>query len=320
MPAKEKYRPLYVLKYLSDHTDEDHTASVADIIEYLKTQGMEEPHRRTISEDIKALTELGYNIVSYRSTQNRYFLADRTFELPELKLLIDAVQAAKFIPANRTEAIVERVASLASKSQADDLKRNLYVNKQKDENKQLLIVIDQLNMAINQNKQVTFQYYEYDREGKQVLKYNGYTYKLSPYALVWNVDNYYIVGYMEKYNRVIKYRVDKMHHLNIEDKERLPLPEGFDLSEFIESMFLMYGDKEREVTLRCAYSVIGKVIDRFGTDIKINPIDEEYFEITETVLTGSTFYSWMFNYAGKIIITAPEEAKEEFRDMLQKFQ
>ena len=105
MPKTDKYRPLYVLKYLSEHTDENNTASLSDIIEYLKTQGIE-PNRRTVDEDIKELIELGYNIVSYRSTQNRYFLADRIFELPELKLIIDAVQAAKFIPPNRTESLI----------------------------------------------------------------------------------------------------------------------------------------------------------------------------------------------------------------------
>lgn len=155
MPKSDKYRLLYVLKYLSDHTDENHTVSLSDIIEFLKMHGMD-PNRRTVDEDIKALVELGYNIVSYRSTQNRYFLADITFELPELKLLIDAVQAAKFIPSSITDALIENVTSLASEAQAAELRRNLYVNKQKEENKRLLITIDQKNQAINQNRQITF--------------------------------------------------------------------------------------------------------------------------------------------------------------------
>lgn len=318
MPKTDKYRPLYVLKYLSEHTDENNTASLSDIIEYLKTQGIE-PNRRTVDEDIKELIELGYNIVSYRSTQNRYFLADRIFELPELKLIIDAVQAAKFIPPNRTESLIEKVASLTSKSQADELKRNLYLSKQKEENKQLLITIDQINQAINQNKQITFKYYEYDREGKLSLKYDGYTYKLSPHALVWNLDNYYVVGYTEKYNKVIKYRVDKINHLEISELPSIPLPGDFDLSEYVDSMFLMYGEHKQEVTLLCDYSVIGKVIDRFGRDISINPVDDEHFEIKEIVSVGSTFYSWLFNYGGKIKITAPEEAKNEFMDIIWNF-
>ena len=222
MPKTEKYRALYVLKYLMDNTDEDHTASINDITEYLRELGMD-PHRRTVIEDIKVLMELGYNIVSYRSIQNRYFIADRSFELPELKMIIDAIQAANFIPVEKTDKLIHKVASIASKGQAAELKRNLYVNKQKEENNQILFVVDQINYAINQNKQVTFQYYEYDKNGKLALKYDGYTYKLSPYALVWNVDNYYVIGYNEKYGKAIKYRVDKINKLNIDDKERIPL-------------------------------------------------------------------------------------------------
>ena len=318
MPKTDKYRALYVLKYLMDNTDEEHSASLNDIVAYLQELGFA-PHPRTVDEDIKALTEMGYNIVCYRSTQKRFFIADRDFELPELKMIIDAIQAANFIPLEKSEKLIHKVASIASKGQAAELKRNLYVNKQKEENNQILLVVDQINYAINQNKQITFQYYEYDKNGKLVLKYDGYTYKLSPYALVWNVDNYYVIGYNEKYGKAIKYRVDKMCKLNVEDKERLPLPENFDLSEYVESMFLMYGEQKKDVTLRCAYSVIGKVIDRFGNDITINPVSDDEFEITETVAVGSTFFSWLFNYAGKIKIVAPEEVKAEFFALIKKF-
>lgn len=133
MPKTDKYRALYVLKYLMDNTDEEHTASINDIIAHLREFGME-PHRRTVAEDIRVLMDLGYNIVGYRSTQNRYFVADRSFELPELKLMIDAIQAANFIPVDKTEKLVNKVASIASKGQAAELKRNLYVNKQKEVN------------------------------------------------------------------------------------------------------------------------------------------------------------------------------------------
>lgn len=318
MPKTEKYRVLYVLKYLMDNTDEEHTASTNEIVAYLQDIGIN-PHRRTVVEDIKALTEMGYNIVCYRSVQNRYFIADRIFELPELKMIIDAIQAANFIPVEKTDKLTHKVASVASKGQAAELKRNLYVNKQKEENGQILFVVDQINYAINQNKQITFQYYEYDKNGKLALKYDGYTYRLSPYVLIWNADNYYVIGYDEKYGKVVKYRVDKINKLNVEDKDRIPFPENFDLSEYVESMFLMYGEQKKEVTLRCDYSVIGKVIDRFGNNIVINPVSNDEFEITETVAVGSTFFSWLFNYAGKIKIVSPEEVKNDFLSMIMAF-
>ena len=151
------------------------------------------------------------------------------------------------------------------------------------------------------------------------MKHDGYTYKLSPYALVWNIDNYYVIGYSEKYEKVIKYRLDKIIKLNIEDTERIPMPEEFDLSEYVDSMFLMYGEQKKDVTLRCHNSVIGKVIDRFGKSIVIEHLSDEEFEITETVAVGSTFYSWLFNYAGKIKIMAPEEVKKDFMNLIYKF-
>ena len=318
MPKTDKYRALYVLKYLMENTDEDNTASIKDILAYLNELGLD-PHRRTVVEDIKVLIDLGYNIVSYRSVQNRYFVADRTFEIPELKMIIDAVQAAKFIPIAKTDKLIHKVASITSKGQADELKRNLYANKQKEENNQILLVVDQINYAINQKKQISFQYYEYNRTGKLSLKHDGYVYKVSPYALVWNVDNYYVIGYSEKHSKVIQHRVDKIKNLNIIDDKYIPIPDGFDLSEYVESKFLMYGEEQKYVTLRCDYSVIGKVIDRFGNNIVINPVSDNEFEITETVSVGSTFYSWLFNYAGKIKIISPEEVKADFMEHIYKF-
>lgn len=316
MPKVEKYRALYVLKYLLDNTDEEHTASLNDIVTYLQQFGVQ-PHPRTVDEDIKALVDLGYNIVSYRSTQKRYFVAERDFELPELKMIIDAIQAANFISEEKTNKLTNKIASIASKDQANSLKRNLYVNKQKEDNNHILFIVDQLNSAINDNKQVTFKYYEYDSKGKLKLKNDGYTYRLSPYALIWNVDNYYVVGFSEKHNKIVNYRVDKICKLNIEDVERIPLK--IDLSEFVESMFLMYGENREIVTLRCNYSVIGKVIDRFGRDIEINQVSNDEFEITESVAVGSTFYAWVFNYGGKINITEPAWVKNEFINMLNSF-
>ena len=237
-------------------------------------------------------------------------------------MMIDAVQAAKFIPREQTEELVERIARLANKNQSEDLRRNLFVSKLKDNDKNTLIMADWLNATINRNRQVTFQYYEYDREGKKVLKYDGYRYRFSPYALVWHMDSYFVIGCRMRKGEIgiIKFRVDKICFIQMEEEERLPLPEGFDLTSFCDSMFLMYGDVKTDVTLSCEYSVMNKVIDRFGEDIVIQPgEDEDHFCVTEPVTACSTFYSWVFNYGGKIKIVAPEKVKQEFHELIQKF-
>lgn len=320
MPKTDKYRIIHILRYLLDNTDEEHPATVSDIKEHLEKIHID-AIPRTIREDIGALRDFGYDIICNRSTQNQYFVASRSFSTFELKLMIDAVQAAHFIPQSKTDEIVGRIASLASKDQADYLKRNLYVSKFKDNDKNTLIAADWLNTAINQNKKVSFQYYEYDHNVEKVLKYDGYRYAFSPYYLVWNMDNYYAVGMYERKSTptITKFRIDKMCSLQIEEQERIPLPDDFNLAEFCDSMFLMYGEQRKNVTLRCAYSLMNKVVDRFGEDIIITPIDKDSFEITESVMTGSTLYSWIFNYCGKIRITAPEEVKAEFEAMLSSF-
>ena len=321
MPKTDRFRALYVLKYLWEHTDEEHPVTLAQIQTHLSAQGIE-AIPKTIDGDIAALQDLGFDIIRNRSTQNQYFFASRYFTSFELKLMIDAVQAAKFIPQEQTEELVERIAGLANQNQSEDLRRNLFVSKLKDNDKNTLAMADWLNTAINQNRQVTFQYYGYDREGKKSLRFDGYRYKFSPYALVWNMDSYFVIGCRMRKgeNCIHKFRVDKICAIQMEEEERLPLPEGFDLAAYCDSAFLMYGDAPTDVTLSCTYDVMEKVIDRFGEDITIQPgEDEEHFLITEPVTACSTFYSWVFNYGGKIKIVAPEEVKQEFHELIQKF-
>ena len=192
-------------------------------------------------------------------------------------------------------------------------------SKPKGDNNRFLYTVDMLNTAINQRKQVRFQYVEYNSEGKKSLKYDGYTYTYSPIAIAWNMDSYYVVGFSKKHDRVIKFRIDKIVGLKITDDEAIPVPSDLDLSELFQTMFLMYGDEQQAVTLRCTNDVMGRVIDKFGEDIDITPVDDGHFEITESIMVGSTFFSWLFNYGGKIRIVSPESVKQAFRDMLHSF-
>lgn len=319
MPKDKKNRLLYVLRYMWEHTDEDNHATLNQIVQHLMEFGIEATPR-TVGYDLEQLVELGFDIVCIRSTQNRYFLGSRSFEIPELKLMIDAIQAAHFISAERAEQMIGKLAHLTSMEQAAVLKRNLYVSKLKDDNKKLIYTVDLLNIAINQKKRVAFCYYEYDRKGKKQLKHGGAEYIMSPYTLVWNMDNYYVVGFSEKHDKIVKYRVDKICRTRLLADKYIQMPENFDMAAFCDSMFLMYGDQMEQVTLRCRYEIINKVIDKFGESIEIKPIDDDFFEITENVMTGSTFYSWVFNYGGKILITSPESIKDEFRTLLSKFK
>ena len=318
MHSGTQCRQIYILRYLWQNTDDEHQATRNDIIQYLSSIGIQ-ANSKTVGSDIDDLSEMGFDIVCVKSTQSRYFLASRIFELPEIKLLIDAIQAAQFIPECKAEALVKKMGALTSKEQIKRLKSNLVVSKIKGDNTQFIYTVDLLNTAINTHKQVKFQYAEYDRDGKRALKYDGYTYTYSPIAIVWNMDSYYVAGFSKKHDAIIKFRIDKIVKPQITDEDAIPVPDDLDLSKAFQKMFLMYGDKEEAVTLRCEYCAMNKIIDRFGEDIAITPIDDEHFEVTQTVMTGSTFYSWVFNYRGQIRITAPESTKQEFRKMLHCF-
>ena len=317
MPKTDRFRALYVLKYLWEISSEEHPVTLVQIQKYLSDMEID-AIPKTIDRDISELQNLGFDIIRNRSTQYQYFFASRYFNTFELKLMIDAVQAAHFISKEQTDDIVRRIAQLGGDKQSDELRRNLFVSKLKGDNANTLLIADWLNTAINQNKKVSFQYFEYDKEGKKVLKYNGYRYKFSPYALVWNIDNYFVVGCYERREKpkIIKFRVDKICSIKIEEEERIPVPEDFDLTSFCDSMFLMYGDEQKDVTLKCEYSVINKIIDRFGENINISPIDDDHFSVTAPVMVCSTFYSWVFNYGGKIKIVSPVE---EFANIIKSF-
>ncbi len=225
MPKTDKNRILYVLRYLMDNTDDDHTASLRDIANHLESIGIK-AHVRTIEKDIGALIEAGFNIESYLSTQKRYFVANRTFELPELKVLIDAVQAACFISPVKTEQLTGKIASLASTSQANDLKQNLYRNPRKEETARLMISIDLLFTSINKGQMIRFQYA--DELGAQ-------EYIVSPYMLTWRMDDYFLVGYCETTKQLSLYIVSKVCNLHILEEPSMPIPPDTELSEFVDS-------------------------------------------------------------------------------------
>lgn len=207
MDLKAKLRPFYVAKMLYEQTDEDHYLTIAQIMERLEKDHGISTSRGTVGDDIKALQELGAKIKVVPSTQKRFSLVDRRFELPELKTLIDAVESARFIPKNKSAALVEKLDSLTSRHNTEKLVRNVDVeNRLKADNEKIYYIMEALNDAINASKKVSFQYFTYNVRKEQKLKYDGYTYVFSPYKLIWNGDYYYVVGFSEKHKGIGSFR------------------------------------------------------------------------------------------------------------------
>ena len=318
MNIKVKLRPFYVAKMLYEQTDEEHYLTIAQIIDQLKTQYGISTSRGTVGDDIKALQEFGVEIEVEQSTQNRYYLIGRRFELPELKALIDAVESARFIPKEKSSALVDKISLLASPFEIPKLVRNVDVeNRIKAENEKIYYIMEALNDAINDKKKVSFQYYTYNRNKERIAKHNGEVYVFSPYKMIWNGDYYYVVGYSKKHGSIGSFRVDRIVTTpQILAEEQYEPPKDFDLNVFLNSMFRMYNGERKQVELICDNDLMDTIIDKFGKDVDVSVYDDDSFKATVTTSVGNVFYSWIFGFGGRVYINSPEDVKSDFSKMV----
>ena len=285
----DKNRPLHILKYLWDHTDEEHPAIITDILAHLEECGIR-TNRKTVASDLADLQDSGFDIVCNKSRQNQYFIGSRALELAELKMIVDAIQAAKFISESKSVALIEKVSSLASPHQAEQLQRRLYVEgKAKTTNETVNYTVDLLQAAIQTESSVEFQYIEYTARKKKELKHDGYLYRFSPYDLVWNNDCYYIFGWSQKHDKIVKFRVDRMYQPKLSAVAYHPRPEDYDISDYCERVFMMYEGKPCKVKLLCDNSLMKAIIDRFGEDVETHLHDDDSFSVVAEISASATF-------------------------------
>jgi predicted DNA-binding transcriptional regulator YafY len=315
----KKSRILYVKRFLETQTDERNPVEMRDILYFLEKEGIH-ASRKTVMQDIEQLIEAGIDVVCNKGRHYEFFVGSRHFELPELKTLVDAVQASKFITAKKSSALIDKLTNFASIHQAGELNRQIYVGKHiKQENERTYITVDMLHNAINAENQITFKYYEYNRYKKRDYKHNRYTYTFSPYALLWNSDKYYAVGYSDKHGKVITFRVDRIAMPKLSDKPAVPKPKGFDIKIYTKSVFQMYDGAEiQKVTLKCENSLMKSIIDRFGEDVETEIFDDEHFNAVIEVSVSPTFFGWVFSFGGEIEIIYPESVKSGFTELAKK--
>lgn len=314
-------RILLVLKYLWETTDEEHTASLADITAYLHGCGIPKPDARTLRKDIDQLIEFGIDIVHHRGVQNRYHVATRHFEAPELKLLIDAVQSSRFVTPKKSKALIGKLAAFAGPSQSELLNRELYVDSRyKSGNESIYLAVDSIQTAIEQKKKISFQYFDYAPDKTKLLRHDGRRYSVSPYALIWNNDAYYLIGYHDMRGIVTRFRADRITSLEVMDEPAVDRLADFDVAVFFTRGFSMLGGRDCEVELLCQNDLMGNIIDRFGELVPTEIVDENHFKVTVTVALSNNFYGWVFASAGNIQILSPPEAITEFRQLLSHYE
>lgn len=314
----QKLRIMYISRMLTDMTDEEHCLKTSDIISSLLEYGIE-AERKTVYDDIEKLTTFGMDILKKSGKDGGYYLASRDFQLPEIKLMVDAVQASKFITKRKSEQLIKKLESLSGKYSAQTLSRDVYViNRVKTDNESIYYNVDKIHDAILNNSRITFMYYEQVVDFKLPQKHQlkpkrESAYNISPWALTWDDENYYLVGYDSKVNEIRHYRVDKMRDIKIVKAVRdgQELFDKFDMGTYAKSCFGMFGGDEKKVHIRFENKLIGVVVDRFGDNMYMSRADDNYFTILVNVKTSPVFYSWVFSFGSAAKILSPPEVADE---------
>ena len=322
---RQKQKLLYIMKFFMEKTDDDYGVTVADIIEYLDEYGIT-AERKSIYSDIESLRDFGLDIVKTKVGKISLFsLVSRDFTLEEIKLLIDAVQSSKFITVKKSRELIRKIETLTSENQAKQLHRQVIVaNRVKNSNEEIYRNIDSINRAINSKKKIGFYYTQWavsHTGAKKVVKvrrHDGKRYLLTPKALTWDDENYYLIAYDKEADTLKHFRVDKMEDISVEEAraDSSKAVDKFDLAVYTKQVFGMYGGETVSVKLRFDDSLIGVVVDRFSDKVFLQPHGDGTFTVTTEVMLSPQFYGWLFSFGDKVKIVSPKSAKNGFHAYL----
>ena len=317
-PNTSKLRILYLYRILEEKTDENHVLSTNQLIKALDDQYGISSHRTTITTDIKLLKQYGFDIGVIESTQNKYYLASREFETAEVKLLIDAVASSKFITEKKSKDLIKKLGTLINPYDAKDIKRHTTPDDRiKTRNEAVIYNVDALNVAINGKRKVSFKYFCLDENKKKQLKNDGEPYIFSPWALVWNGDNYYVVGWSKRHNDIGCFRVDRMYSTpDVLDEKAVPQVKGFSAADYIKKNYHMFGGGNIcSVELTCDAGMMDAIVDRFGEDVQTTTLDDGAFAVKVDVAVNSVFFGWVFGFCGKVRIAGPRTVVQQYEEM-----
>ena len=313
--TNQKLKLLYLTKIFREQTDEEHMLTIAEIIEKLSAYDVS-ADRKTLYTDFEELRHFGLDIISQQiGRQHYYYLGAREFELPELKLLVDSVQSAKFITAQKSQKLIKKLEGLVSKYEATQLQRQVYITgRVKTMNESIYYNVDKLHAALSADAQIQFQYYQWNVKKEMELRRGGKLYQVSPWGLMWDDEYYYLVAYDAETDKIKHYRVDKMLRIQITDQKRAGKEryQSFNLPDYTQRIFGMFSGEETKVTLEADNSMAGVLIDRFGKDIMLIPQDGGRFRATVDVAVSDQFLGWIVAL-GTVKIVGPEAVVEKMQ-------
>lgn len=323
MPRSEnqKQKLLYIVKLLWEYTDEEHVLSTRELIEKLDSAGIH-AERKSIYADMQCLQDFGLDIMQKKGkTENGYYLACRDFELPELKLLVDAVQSSRFMTEKKSRELIKKLEKQASKYQAVQLQRQVYVTgRVKTENEKIYYNVDTIYKAIEEDHMISFSYLQWTVKKELAPKREGKKYCVSPWALIWDDENYYLAAYDTDAACIKHYRVDKMQNTVVENRKREGREafEGMDPAEYTKRTFGMFGGEEDRITLKLPEGLIGVIIDRFGKETECRSLEDGIVSVRIKAAVSGQFFGWLAGLGEGVQIVTPETVKNQYRDWLQK--
>jgi len=314
---KQKLKMIYLMKIFTEKTDDEHGITMPEIIKELEGYGIH-AERKGIYDDITYLCDFGFEIEQRKVGRgSEYHLVNRLFQLPELKLLVDTVQAAKFITARKSNDIIKKLETLCSENEARQLNRQVYVQGRiKTMNESILYNVDTIHEAISSNRKISFQYWNWNVKKEMELRHNGKYYKASPWGLSWDDENYYLVAFDDEDKKIKHYRVDKMLHISAVDENREGQGQykGINMADYSRKTFGMFGGEVCTVTLECHNSFAGVIIDRFGKDTTLIKSDDEHFRVNVPVAVSRQFLGWVIGLGDGVRIISPDKVV----DMMKK--
>jgi len=302
-------------------TDQNHRLTMPQIIKKLEDLGIK-AERKSIYSDMDNLRDFGFDIIGEQNgNAYDYFIGSREFETPELKLLVDAVQSSRFITEKKSEELIKKLEAMVSKHEASSLQRQVFVSGRiKSMNESIFYNVDNIHEAIAENRRIKFQYLTWSIDKKLVPKRNGQVYEISPWSLIWDNENYYLVGFDSTERKIKHFRVDKMQHIEITSIRR----EGesqfskLDMAVYAQTMFGMFGGEEKRVTLECTNQFAGVILDRFGTDLIFTKVDDEHFTVNVKVAFSNQFIGWVIGLGEDVRIIGPESALAEVKEVVKR--
>lgn len=317
----QKMKLVYMIKILLENTDDEHSLTGQEITDLLEKYEIS-VERKSIYRDIAEIQDFGLDVIKYKQGRKNYYrIGNREFELPELKLLVDAVQSSKFITEKKSNELIKKLEKLTSRHEAQKLQRQVYISGRiKTVNEKIYYSVDKIHTAISNNVKIKFQYYQWTVDKKQELRRNGDFYYISPWSLVWEDENYYMVGYDDVEEIVKHFRVDKMLNLDITDDKRQgkELMDKFDVATYSKKVFGMFNGEEKNVVIEFTNNFAGVVIDRFGKDVAMVKIDDEHFKVCVRVAVSRQFLGWIISLGEGVEIISPDTVVDKMREEVER--